>query len=102
MTTLKGLLDAIHESVELSSASEIKTACDIIIRVQAMSGAEKDTLRAAWTCGPLDDGDVPSKNARDTLVQDGFMVRVVVRGEQGYNACTYKGHAAYRLIEAGA
>jgi hypothetical protein len=102
MATLKELLDALHESTELSSPEEIKGACALIIRVQAMNGAERDTIRAAYRNGPLWAGDLPSKSARDTLSADGFMAHVVMKGEDGFNACTCKGAWAYRLLEAGA
>ena len=102
MATLKQLLDALHETPETSSAEEIKDACELIIRVQAMDGGERDTLRAAFRGGPLLSGDLPSKTGRDSLVAEGFMVQVVVKGEDGFNACTHKGAWAHRLIEAGA
>lgn len=100
MASLKELLDVLHESVELSSADELKDACKLIIRTQEMSGGERDVIRAAYRNGPLDSGDIPSKSARNKLEQDGFMVRVVVNGSDGFNACTHKGAWAYRLIEA--
>lgn len=102
MATLTKLLDALHESLETSSADEIKRACELITRVQNMDGGERETLRCAFKQGPLWDGDVPSKQARTQLVDEGFMARVVVKGEDGFNACTYKGAWAHRLIEAGA
>jgi len=102
MATLKQLLDAIHESTDLSSAEELKSSCELIIEVQAMDGAERDCIRAAYKRGPLFDGDVPSKSGRNSLLEKGYMAKVVVNGEDGYNACTYKGAWAYRLIEAGA
>ena len=100
--TLLRLLDALHENLNTSSAEEIKAACELIIRVQAMDGGERDTIRAAYRSGPLFSGDLPSKTARDSLVEEGFMVHVVVKGEDGFNACTHKGAWAHRLIEAGA
>jgi hypothetical protein len=99
---LKTLFEAIHESPSLSTAEELKRSCEIIIRVQDMDSGERDTLKAAWQNGPLWDGDVPSKTARDKLVFDGYIAKVVVKGQDGYNACTYLGHQAYRLIAAGA
>ncbi len=102
MATLKQLLDALHESTELSSAEELKRACDLIIEVQAMDSAERDCVRAAYQRGPLFDGDVPSKSGRNSLLENGYMAKVVVKGENGYNACTPKGAWAYRLLEAGA
>ena len=98
MATLRQLLDVLHKSINLSSAEELKRACELIIEVQAMNGAERECIRAAYKHGPLFDGDVPSKSGRDSLVNKGYMARIVVKGKNGYNACTYKGAWAYKLI----
>lgn len=97
---LKTLFEVIHESMETSSANEIKSACELIITVQGLSGGERDTLRAAVENGPLFDGDVPSKTARDSLNNLGYMTNIVVRGEDGFNACTQKGFYAYKILQA--
>lgn len=97
---LNELLDVLHESTDLSTDAELKAACKLIIRAQSMTGGEIDTIAAAFESGPLWDGDVPSKSARDTLTVDGFMQRVVVKGEEGFNACTYLGARLYRLGKA--
>lgn len=102
MTKLVELLDALHEPMETSSAEEIKHACELIIAVQAMTGGEYDTLVGAYERGPLRDGDVTSKSARDSLMKNGYIEKVVMKGEDGFNACTHKGAWAYRLIKAGA
>ena len=102
MATLKRLFDAIHESAETSSAVEIKAACELIIEVQAMDFNQRDCLCAAYRHGPLFDGDLPSKAGRNILLEKGYMAKVVVKGEDGFNACTDKGARAYRLLEAGA
>lgn len=102
MATLKQLLGAIHESTETSTAEEIKSACELIIEVQCMDRAERDCIYAAYNNGPLFDGDVPSKVGRDRLLEKGYMAKVVVNGEDGYNACTHKGAWAKRLLDAGA
>lgn len=41
--------------------------------------------------GPVDDGDVPSKSTRDDLVDWGYVARVRVNNQDGFNAATYKG-----------
>ena len=102
MSNLKGLLDSIHESVELSTDKELKNAVKLIIEVQNLSVDERDNIKAAFERGPLDDGDVTSKSGRDSLVEKGFMKKVIVKGEWGFNAVTYKGAYAYKLIKAGA
>lgn len=99
---LKDLLEIIHENPELSTDDELKRAVSLIYRVQEMTGAERDVIRATFKNGPLHDGDVPSKSGRDSLVQDGFVAKIVVRGEDGFNACTYLGFRAHKLIETGA
>jgi hypothetical protein len=63
-----------------------------------MTGAELDTLVALVECGPLWDGDVPSKSGRDCLIDAGLAVRVVVAGQDDYTAATYAGRDAYRRL----
>ena len=58
----------------------------------------KDTLIALVERGPLWDGDVPSKIERDELLDKGLAVRVVVRGEDGWQAATYQGRDEYRAM----
>ena len=66
-----------------------------------LTGAEKDTLIALVENGPLWDGDVPSKQGRDSLVQGGLAAKVVVKGEDGWQAATYAGRDAYRALYPG-
>ena len=99
MPNLTELLGVLHEDLDLSSAEEIKEACILIVDIEALNGAERDTLRTAFKHGPLWAGDVPSKTARDSLVAKGYMAYVIVKGEEGYSACTQKGFWAAKLIE---
>lgn len=98
MATLSELFDVLSESLETSTPNEIKSACKLIIEVQDMSSGERDCIRAAFRDGPLLDGDVPCKSSRTALVEKGYMAKVIVSGMDGYNACTYKGMWAYKLI----
>jgi hypothetical protein len=66
-----------------------------------LNGGEIDTLVALVESGPLWDGDVPSKVARDSLIARGFAVRVVVKGEDGWQAATYAGRDAYKAHYPG-
>ncbi len=66
-----------------------------------MTGAETDPLVALVECGPLWDGDVPSKSGRDSLIAQGLAVRVVVKGEDGWQAATYAGRDAYKTLFPG-
>lgn len=60
-----------------------------------------DTLVALVERGPLWDGDLPSKVGRDSLIEAGLAVRVVVRGEDGWQAATYAGRDAYKAAYPG-
>jgi len=66
-----------------------------------MTGAERDTLIALVEQGPLWDGDVPSKCGRDGLLDKGFAVRIVVLGEDGWQAATCAGRDAYKALYPG-
>ena len=66
-----------------------------------LTGAEVDTLVALVESGPLWDGDLPSKTARDCLIDRGFVTRIVVHGEDGWQAATYSGRDAYKATFPG-
>lgn len=97
---LKTILTAIHEDIETSSPEELTKACKLIVRAQEMKSHEYDVIIAAFKHGPLHDGDVPSKSGRDSLLSEGYIAKVIVRGEDGFNALTYRGSAIYRILEA--
>lgn len=61
-----------------------------------MTSKNIDTLVAIVENGPLWDGDVPSKRERDDLIEAGYAVRVLNKGEDGHTAATYKGAQAYK------
>ena len=95
---LKDLLEVIHVSTELSTQEEINAALKIIQEVQDFYKEEKDVIRAAFKNGPLDAGDVPSKAGNSKLISLRYMSPIVVRGDEGYYALTYKGSTAYRIL----
>jgi hypothetical protein len=66
-----------------------------------LTSGEKDTLVALVEYGPLWDGDVPSKVGRDSLLQKDLAIRVVVKGEDGWQAATYKGRDMYMALFPG-
>ena len=66
-----------------------------------LTGGEVDTLVALVEHGPLWDGDVPSKVGRDGLLERGLAVKVVVKGEDGWQAATYRGRDAYKALFPG-
>lgn len=49
--------------------------------------------------GPVWDGDVISKSDRSELLATGACVKVSVKGEQGFNACTYFGKGLLNIYD---
>lgn len=96
---IKDLLNVLHVGIEFDSDERITDAVKFISIVQEMSQSEKDVIMGSFEHGPLWDGDIPSKSGRDSLLDSGFISKVVVKGEEGYNACTYKGARAYRVLK---
>ena len=72
-----------------------------LANIMNLSGAEKDTLICLVESGPLWDGDVPSKHGRDLLLEKGLAVKIVVNGEDGWQAATYLGREAYKEMFPG-
>lgn len=68
---------------------------DLIDEVKAQA---LDTLIALVENGPLWDGDVPSKRQRDFLVSKGLAAKIVVKGQDGYQAATYWGREVYCIL----
>jgi len=49
--------------------------------------------------GPCWDGDVICKSDRDALMRIGACAKVCVKGEDGFNACTYFGRALLKIYD---
>lgn len=81
----------------LDSPDERKSNLHLI--ETAMATNNLDTLDALYSRGPLYDGDVPSKSERDWLIENGYCSKVIVNGEDGFNACTHKGAWLYRCVK---
>jgi hypothetical protein len=99
MKKIESLIEAMHATMEFSSKGELIECIRLIDDVLEFSGAQASTLVALHDNGPLFDGDLPSKSGRDLLVGSGYAERVVVKGEQGYNACSQKGHYAKLVLD---
>jgi hypothetical protein len=82
-----------------SSTKEIWEAIDLIVIAESLSPAARGTLEACHNRGPLFDGDIPSKIGRDELFRNMLLSKVVVQGEQGYNACTQKGFWVLKVLD---
>ena len=90
-----------QEQVAKQMAGAYSTFGDMLKDDAELSGAEIDTLIALVEQGPLWDGDVPSKSGRNSLLERGYACKIVVRGEDGYQAATYSGRDAYNRLFGG-
>lgn len=97
---IKLLFEAAGITPELATHSELMWAIDLIDEAQKLDSAARDTLRAAYLNGPLFDGDVPSKAGRNDLIGKGLIAKVIVKGDDGFNACTQRGFWAKRVLDA--
>lgn len=49
--------------------------------------------------GPVWDGDVISKQHRTDLLDIGACAKVIMKGQEGFNACTYTGRRLLRVYD---
>ncbi|WP_144106661.1 hypothetical protein [Paraburkholderia sp. BCC1886] len=54
-----------------------------------------DVLICLIERGPVDDGDIPSKSARNALLEAGFAAKVIIDQKEAGNVATYYGRALY-------
>lgn len=69
------------------------------IRAIQVSAIELETLRFLHNKGPIWDGNLPSKSARDTLVEKGLAIRMIHQGQGGHQACTDRGRGLLRAFQ---
>lgn len=94
------LYEALH--VLPNDDYEYKADADKTIQIaNELSSSARDTLEAAFENGPLFSGDLVSKEGRDECQEKGLMIQVVVKGEDGFNACTHLGAWVVRLFKTG-
>jgi len=56
----------------------------------------KEALTQIVEQGPVYDGDLVSKQARDTLASCGLVLRVAAKGSDGWNAANQLGYSVYK------
>jgi hypothetical protein len=100
MITVEDIAKELNTDFSPMTQSEVDYFKEVASVALNLSAQEKTVLRACQQSGPLEDGDVPSKSGRDQLLDKGFVAKVIVKGEQGYNACTYRGHLALQVVTA--
>ncbi len=67
------------------------------------SPIETDDLPDGWSDvliqlienGPVDDGDIASKSARDALIERGFAAKVIINRQEAGTCATYFGRELY-------
>jgi hypothetical protein len=62
----------------------------------ALDSGQREVLRQLLFQGPVWDGNVPSKRARDDLLDYGLATRCCFMGEQGYTAATYTAYSVFK------
>lgn len=62
----------------------------------ALNGAQREVLRQLLFQGPIWDGNVLSKSARDDLISYGLATRCCFLGEQGYTVATYPAYSVFK------
>ncbi len=97
--TLAQIMEKMGISPDYCTFSEMKRYLVIIDKAQTLSREAGETLKAMYDHGPLFDGDLTSKVGRDELANKQFCTRIVVKGDQGYNAVTADGVQALRVVK---
>lgn len=62
----------------------------------SLSSGQKEVLRQLLFHGPVYDGDIASKSARDDLFDYDLAVRCAFKGEQGFTAGTYRAVSVWK------
>lgn len=85
-----------EENEDVEYAKDIGQLADLLID-NSLAGFIIDAFQQALRSGPLADGDLVSKAGRDYLLEVGVMAKILVNGEQGYQALTYKAFDLKRI-----
>jgi hypothetical protein len=91
-------------SIPLNERPDLNDAAENVTLIQMIDFAKRnpglfEQLNQLAMKGPLWDGDVVSKSDRNDLLRIGACEKIVFKGEQGYNACTYFGWSLWRVYQ---
>ena len=100
-TTIDTLFNTLysHPSLYGDDTEELTEAIDAILLAKETKQHALDTLSAIIKRGPLFDGDLPSKSERNWLLDKELISKVVVKGEQGYQAANYLGWDVAKIVD---
>lgn len=87
----------IEEASDIKYVANLKETLDLLFSDEHAPTYISDFLIQCYKYGPMADGDCCSKSGRDFLVAEGYAEKVIVRGEDGYQALNYKGRDLYKL-----
>jgi len=62
----------------------------------ALSPVQREVLKQLLFQGPIGDGSIVSKSARDDLMDYGLAARCCFMGEQGYACATYIAYSVFK------
>lgn len=68
----------------------------IVSIVKELTPTHRETLKQLVEQGPVEDGDIVSKSARDDLITWDLAVRACIKNRQGYTVANYKGWAVHK------
>lgn len=97
------LLNVIHIVPSLSTDTEITSGMrliEIARQLYTSKSAASEVLAQCYMHGPVNTGDLISKVGRTELVNLGLITVGVVKGEQGFYFCNYRGADVHHLLEA--
>lgn len=95
---IRELIKALYAEYDTSDEEMAHQLRMMILAEDARNNA-LDTLISLFEQGPLFDGDVPSKTERDWLLDNDLAAKIVVKGEDGFQALTYKGREIHSLVQ---
>lgn len=87
-----------YSRVDLLDASEKVELIHMIDFAMSKRGLHEQ-LYQLHKNGPCWDGDVISKSERDQLLAIGACAKVCVKGQEGFNACTYFGRRLLGIFD---
>ena len=87
------------EASKYSTEDEIEHALKALNIAANLSGNAKEVLKQLVRTGPVWDGDVVSKSGRDECLNHRIINKILVGGEQGYQAVNYFGYSVFKIVQ---
>jgi len=95
---MNALREALSDMDRAENSDDVIAYDDAAFKIcTLLSSAQREVLKQLLFQGPVWDGNVPSKAARDDLISLGFATRCCFMGEQGYTAATYRAFTIFKV-----